>query len=136
MEVPEVVRQAAVAAFATRRPERRMLALLHDTFTDSPPTAASPVTAAHRSLLFGLDDTTVRVDIRYLPLLTLLTLFVHPPQVLEVEVISPDPLVRLVVRGVSPLDVATDFSGPASLLVSGTAEDGRSQHWQTSWLAL
>jgi hypothetical protein len=136
VQVPAEVREAAIAAFSSRRAGRKLVELLSDTFTDAPPSADAPVTTVHRSLLFGADDITVRVDVRYTPALTLLTLHVTPPQELEVEVVSPDPLLRLVVRGQSPLDVATTSRGPASLLVTGTSDEGTTRHWQTTWLAL
>jgi hypothetical protein len=136
VQVPAEVREAALAAFSSRRAGRQPLDLKHDTFTDAPPSAESPLTSVHRSLLFASEEVALRVDVRYTPSLTLLTVHVTPAQLLEVEVVSPDPVLRLVVRGQSPLDLATTSRGPASLLVTGTSEEGTTQQWQTTWLAL
>lgn len=134
--VPESVRQAALAAFSTRRPGHVPLDLVHDSFSDETPSGSSPTTTVHRSLRFQGDGTTVEIEARYTSALTQLTVQVTPGQLVEVEITSPEPMLRLVVRGDAPLEVATTARGPASLLITSSGADGTPQRWQTAWLAL
>jgi hypothetical protein len=133
--VPQEVRAAAVAAFGSRLRGRSLLELLRDDdapLLEQPPRSPSD---AHRELLFGDETTTVRVGVRYAPPLAELTVHVVPLPHVELEVIGPEQDPRIVVRGSSPLHVATRFRGPTALLVTGEV-DGQLRTWQTSWVTL
>lgn len=136
MSVPHEVRDAALAAFNARRPGVGVLDLVHDSLLDPPLDDWQPSEGAQRLLVFGLGEPTVRVEVAYTPMLTRLSVSVVPAESVEVEVLSVEPHLRLVVRGTPPLSLDTDSTGPASLGIVNTAENGTPQRWQTSWVTL
>jgi hypothetical protein len=131
--VPKEVRDAALAAFSARHPNRALLDLLRDDLEDLDEQDGDG--EAHRHLLFGDAAIRVRVEVRYSALLTELTVHVPGGQPVELEVLGPDPDLRLVVRGGAPLRVATAHRGPTALLITGTSA-GSTVQWQTAWVAL
>lgn len=135
MSVPSAVREAAIAAFDARRADARVLDLMHDSFLDEP----APQTrngGVRRLLVFGSGDPAeVRVEVSYSALLTELSVTVEPAEAVEVEVLTMQPQLRLVVRGTPPLRLVSTSKGPASLAITRQLPEG-TQRWQTAWVTL
>ncbi|MCW2778104.1 MAG: hypothetical protein JWN17_1829 [Frankiales bacterium] len=135
MSVPEEVRAAALAAFSHRSASTRVLPLLWDSFlADRDLHGASR--REDRTLRFGDDRTSLRVEVAYgAPVATLLV-DVRPTAHLTVELVTPRPEVRLTVSSAPPVELFITARGPVSLLVTLVDGGGSSSSCSTSWVVL
>ena len=136
MPVPAHVRAAALAAFEAGHPDAVLLDLLHDTVLDGPLDAADGSGPLRRILLFGTGPHAVRVIVTYLRTGGRIQVEVPTDNVVEVEMISPEPRLRLVERGRSPLALGATARGPVSLVLSYDDANDIRGTWRTAWLTI
>ena len=140
MDVPDEVRQAALAAFTSPRPGEGVLDLLSDSY-DGTGSSGAPADGSvddldvPRRLVFGAAGRSVSVLVHQRAGTTGLTVQGEPP-VVAVDLLGPDLGVRLGARGPSPLELVAPVAGPMSLLAMLLTEDGREEAWRTSWVTL
>lgn len=134
MPVPAHVRATALAVFETQQPDAELLDLVHDTVLDGPLGPSSNGEGMRRTMLFGTGPHEVRVSVTYLRTGGRIQVEVPTDQPVEVEMISPEPRLRLVERGRSPLALGATARGPVSLVLRYDDEDGVRGTWRTAWL--
>jgi hypothetical protein len=135
--VPRQVREAALAALNAARSDLPVLAITHDTALDGSLPALPDAPQARRSVVFGAEGLSVRVDVvPHDGATDEGTLVVHldPPGRYRVEALSPDDAhLSVAAVGSSPLRLRA-WTGPFSLLVVDleAPTPGR----RTAWLTL
>lgn len=135
MEVPAQVRAAALAAFAHRRSSSGVLPLLWDSLL-SPATSRPTAGRGDRTLHFGDDTTSLRVEVTYGRPVVTLTVDVRPHAAVTVELVTPRTDLRLSVTGVPPLELFAAARGPVSLLLRQSDPAGSPTTSTTAWVVL
>ncbi len=127
-------RDAALAVLSIAQRGDRVLDLVYDSLLDGVREGQDQDGPHGRTLVFG-DDPQVRVGVTYGGLLTRLTVVITPEYEIDVEVLTPQPCLHLVVGGRPPLFLASSARGPSTLSIRRRGEPSVPP-WRTAWLVM